>query len=83
MRPIKQNGTGRKLLEKAATQIVLATPEQVTELKELLSTVRLPEGTTEKWLSKANVETFDDMPGEQIAKCIQFVRGRIPALGAA
>ena len=72
-----------KLLEKQATAVTLATSKQVDEIKELLSIVRLPEGTTDKWLAKAGVDAFEDMPAEQIAKCIDYVKNRFPAAGAA
>src|SRR3954467_15889061 len=36
------------VLEKEAAQLKLATPEQVREIKDLLSLVRLPEGTVDK-----------------------------------
>jgi hypothetical protein len=71
------------LLEKQAQAITLATAKQVEEIKELLSIVRLPEGTTDKWLAKAGVDSFEDMPAEQIAKCIDYVKNRFPAADAA
>lgn len=70
-------------LEKEAAPVSLAAPAQVSELKALLDAVRLPEGTVEKWLSKAGVETFEDMPAETIAKCIEYTRNRLPGGYAA
>lgn len=67
-------------LEREAETVTLATVEQVRELKALLEVVRLPEGTQEKWLSKAGVEEFDDMPGEVIEKCIAYVKARLPSV---
>src|SRR5436853_3917162 len=71
------------MLEKAAEQLQLAAPEQVREMKELLNIVRLPEGTTDKWFAKAGVDVWEDMPAETIAKCIEFVKNRLPAVSAA
>ena len=71
------------MLEKPADQVTLATPDQVRELKDLLNIVRLPEGTVERWLTKAGVETFDDMTADTIGKCIDFVRHRLPGSAAA
>lgn len=71
------------MLEKQAQIVRLAAPEQVAELKELLSLVRLPEGTTEKWLAKAGVDQWEDMPADAIAKCIIYVRNRFPTAAAA
>lgn len=63
-------------LDRQAEVVALATPEQVKELKGLLEVIRLPDGTVDKWLSKANVETFEDMPAATIAKCIEYTNKR-------
>lgn len=66
------------MLEKQAQAVQLAAPEQVREVKELLNIVRLPEGTTDKWFAKAGVDVWEDMPADTIAKCIEFVKNRLP-----
>lgn len=69
---------GSVTLEREAKTITLASPAQVTEIKNLLEVVRLPDGTVEKWFSKANVEVWDDMPGDVMEKCIEYVKNRLP-----
>src|SRR5205823_6505100 len=71
------------VLEKPASQVKLATPEQVKEIKELLSLVRLPEGTVDKWFAKAGVDLWEDMPSDTAQKCIDYVKGRLPTMTAA
>jgi hypothetical protein len=71
------------MLEKPAEQLQLAAPEQVREMKELLNIVRLPEGTTDKWFTKAGVDVWEDMPADTLAKCIEYVKNRLPAPAAA
>ena len=71
------------ILERDAAPVSLATPDQIREIKDLLALVRLPEGTTEKWFNKAGVDNWEDMPAEVIAKCIEFVRNRLPSAAAA
>ena len=71
------------MLEKAATAVALASPQQVREVKDLLSVVRLPEGMVEKWFAKAGVEDWDDMPADVLAKCIEYVKNRLPSAHAA
>jgi hypothetical protein len=71
------------ILEREAQQVALATPDQVRELKELLHVVRLPEGLVDKWLTKAQVDTFEDMPSDTINKCIDYVKNRLPGNIAA
>jgi hypothetical protein len=74
---------GGDTLERQAESVELASPEQVKEIKNLLEVVKLPEGTTDKWLAKAGVETFEDMPADVLQKCIDFTKGRLPSLAAA
>lgn len=71
-------------LERQAKTVALATPDQVTEIKSLLEIVKLPDGTTEKWFTKASVEPgqWDDMPSDVLVKCIDYVRNRLPQVAA-
>ena len=71
------------MLEKEATVVKLATPEQVREIKDLLSLVRLPDGTVDKWFAKAGVDLWEDMPSDVVQKCIEYVKGRLPSVAAA
>jgi len=71
------------ILERNAHQVAMATPEQVREIKELLNIVRLPDGLVDKWFSKAQVDTWEDMPAEALGKCIDYVKGRLPGNAAA
>jgi hypothetical protein len=71
------------VLEKEAAQLKLATPEQVREIKDLLSLVRLPDGTVDKWFAKAGVDLWEDMPADVVQKCIEYVKGRLPNVAAA
>lgn len=65
-------------LERQATAVHLATPEQVQRLKQLLEVVRIDQDTIDKWLSKAGVEGFEDMPQDTIGKCIVHVERKLP-----
>lgn len=68
---------GKDVIEKEVKPIVLASAEQVAEINRLMSLVKLPDGTTEKWLTKAAVDTFEEMDTETIAKCIEFLKSKI------
>jgi len=65
------------IIDKDVEPVVLATPEQVAELKSLLEVVKLPEGQLDKWLTKASVDCIEDMDCPTIDKCIKFVRDKI------
>lgn len=70
---------GKSVIEGGVRQIVLATPEQLAELNTLLELVKLPDGETDKWLKKANAESFADMDFDKIQACINMLKGRIKA----
>jgi len=68
---------GRDVIEKEVIQLVIATPEQVAELRRLLELVKLPDGTVEKWFKAAGVEAFEEMDDVVISKCIDSLKGKL------
>jgi hypothetical protein len=68
---------GRTAIEKAAKPIVLATEDQVAEVRRLLEIVKVPEDWTDKCFKKANVEDWAEMESENIAKAIDFLRVKV------
>lgn len=74
----KQYGAG--VLDKEALTVDMATPEQLRTLRELLEAVKLPEGTTDKWLTKAQADRWEDVPAATVDKCIEFARARMPKI---
>lgn len=69
---------GKDVIEKDVVQVVLADAAQLEEIKKLLEIVRLPEGETDKWLTKAGVENWSEMDQEKIEKCIIALKARLP-----
>jgi len=70
---------GKETVESAAAQIMLATPEQVAEVKKLLDLVRIDAADIQKGFDKANVTTWEEMTGEQITVWLNFLRKKIAA----
>jgi hypothetical protein len=68
---------GEEVIKAPVHQLVMASKEQVLELKHLLELVRLDPEIVEKWLKKASAEDFDEMSSEQINKCITFVKNKL------
>lgn len=68
---------GRDILERDAKPQVLASAEQVAELKRLVEVLRVSEDTTEAWLEKCGAETFAEMPAEVAAKCIDWCMKKV------
>lgn len=71
------NRYGREVLERDAIAQVLASKEQVQEIKSLIDLLKVSEETYQKWLSKSDSERFEEMPSDSIQKCIDFLRGKI------
>lgn len=70
---------GRDALEGDHRAIALATPEQVTTIKQLIKTIRVDQDTIDKWFNKAGVEEFEEMDTSTIAKCIEFLTKQVSA----
>jgi hypothetical protein len=68
---------GKDVIEKEAVPVVLASAEQVAEVKRLLEIVKLPDGTVDKWLIKASVDSIEEMSSETITACITHLQGKL------
>ena len=72
---------GREALERGATPVELASPEQVARMAVLAANVKLSDKldnaeVVQKWLDKADAETLADLPASVIQKCIEFAEAR-------
>lgn len=68
---------GKDVMEKKSEVIVLATPEQVAEVKRLLENVKISDEDVQKWHTKAGVSDFSEMNTETILKVIEFLKGKL------
>ena len=68
---------GRDILERDAVAEQLATPEQCAEITRLITLLNEPEDVTDKWLEKAQAETWAEMPSTSIAKCIAHLKAKV------
>lgn len=68
---------GRDTLERNAVRENLADEAQCKEIVRLIDLLKVPEEIWQKWLDKANSESWSDMPYESIQKCIEHLRKTI------
>lgn len=68
---------GKETVERDAAPVVMATPEQVARLKELLEVVKIDADVVATWLKKAQADDFDDMQGTHIAACIALCEKKV------
>lgn len=71
------NRYGQESLEKDSKPQVLATEDQIKEMKRLVDLLNITEETIEKWLDKANSDRIEEMTFEAIGKCIDFLKSKI------
>lgn len=71
---------GREVIEREVKPVDMATNEQVSKLDSLLKVVAIPEETKEKWLTKTDCDTFDQMTSDQIQKCIDYVEKQLEVI---
>ncbi len=68
---------GREILERDVIPLDLATQDQVKELLRLIEVMKIQKETTDKWLKKANVISFEEMTQLYTQKCIDYLKSQI------
>ncbi len=72
---------GAEVMEREAVSEKLATKEQIARLKELIELYKEPQEIIDKWLSKANAESFDEMNESIIVKLIKHMENKAKPKG--
>ncbi len=67
----------KEIMERSTVSQELANESQVKEIVRLIELIKFPEETYHKWLEKAGSETWEEMPKEDIQKCIDFLQSKI------
>lgn len=68
---------GKEIIDRSAVPLKLASPEQVARIKKLLETVKVEEDWVEKCFKKADVDEWEEMTEQQLAKCIEFCKKKL------
>jgi hypothetical protein len=68
---------GRDVIEKEVRPIVLATPEQVNEVRRLLEVVKVPDDWTEKCFKKAGVDDWGEMEESILLKVTDSLKAKL------
>lgn len=68
---------GREILEGKSKKLVLASPEQITEIKYLVDLLKIEPEITSKWLEKAKAETWAEMETDKIQACIDMLKKKM------
>ncbi|TXG78059.1 hypothetical protein E6Q11_01790 [Candidatus Dojkabacteria bacterium] len=68
---------GAHAIEKDATPITLATPQQISELEHLLDVIKIPQDKIDSWLNKCAADSIKDVTSEQIGKFINYLKEQV------
>jgi hypothetical protein len=68
---------GKDIIEKAASQVILASAEQVAEINRLVDLLKVESTVIEKWLDKAGAESFAEFNTTQAAKIIESLNAKL------
>lgn len=69
---------GKDVIEKAVTQLALATPEQIAEVNRLLGIVKLSESAQDKWIED-NKSALSEVESEKMDKIINHLKAKVSA----
>lgn len=64
---------GQEIIEADAGVTTLATPEHLARFKELVETVKLDDGQTEKWLTAAKANSFEEMDDDKLVAILDWI----------
>lgn len=68
---------GKDYIEAPAVPVVPATPEQVAEINRILGIVKIEQETLDKWLTKANAETWADLTTAQADGVLKLLTAKL------
>lgn len=68
---------GQEIIERASDPVAMSSKEQVAEVIRLLDVVKVDDETVSDWFTRADVDAWEEMSGERIQKCIDFLKKKI------
>lgn len=68
---------GKEILEKEAVPQILATNDQIQEINRLIDLLKISEEVIDKWITKSESASFEEMPSDIIQKCIDHLKNQI------
>jgi hypothetical protein len=71
---------GTEVIEREAKPVSMATDAQVAEIVHLLDVVKVDDETVQKWFTKASVDEWGQMTGDQIQTAIDFLKKKLASL---
>jgi len=67
---------GQDIMEAEVKPVILATPDQIAEVKKLVEVVKLTDSTKDKWIAD-NLETLSEVETDKVDGIIKHLKGKI------
>lgn len=71
---------GKDILERPSVPVEMANSEQVTRLSILVEGLKVPPEIIEKWHTKCDVDSFDQMTSKEISSLIEYCEKKVLSL---
>lgn len=71
------NRYGKDIMEKEVSSQELASEEQISEINKLIDLLNVPSEVVDKWMRKAQSDSFDQMKSDDIQNCIGYLKDKI------
>mgnify|MGYP001588164567 FL=1 len=68
---------GRNLIDGQPRQVVLATREQIDRVVYLVDLLKVPDADVQKWMTRSDSDSWEEMSSQDIDKIILFLEKRI------
>jgi hypothetical protein len=68
---------GASVVDEDVTPIILATPEQLAEIKRIVDLLKITDEDLDKWLAKAQAVELDDLSKENATKFLEFLTKKL------
>ena len=74
------NFYGKEVIERVAVPVEMASSDQVARLTLLVEGLKVPPETIEKWHTKCDVDSFDQMTSKDITSLVEFCEKKLNEL---
>lgn len=75
--PTFQKLYGASVIDESVTPIVLATAEQLTEIKRIVELLKITDEEMDRWLAKAQAVDMEDLSKENATKFLEFLTKKL------
>jgi hypothetical protein len=68
---------GASVIDEAVTPIILATTDQIGEIRRIIDLLKIPQEDMDKWLAKAQAVELEDLSKDNAIKMLEFLNKKL------